>query len=376
MSFNIKNIATEAGVSVLAEYNLIDYDDNMTSLYHDLKKFENYNFSPNERIIFLHIDIEFIVGNLRFTLYNLQKILASLSIPNFACIVAGQQDVKKDLHYLQTLLTDDTFPIGFVNVEGNMFDHWKKSAKVDLNIDNIQRQYIFLSYQPRVHRDYMISWLAANRLIDNGLVSYRNALSKDGEKHLQNYQINHNLDLLSTVPWNRINDGWNVTDKKLRDIFSNKIDNFKNFEENTTKREHVNQDILQRAFCYVTNETVFNYPCSYTSEKSYKSFASMRPMISYGAAGNLRRLKSFGFKTFNEWWSEDYDFIEDPTLRFKAVADTIQYVASKSIDECALLLKSMLPTLQYNQNLYLDSYPDIQHNILHSDFKNNLRTNV
>ena len=65
--------------------------------------------------------------------------------------------------------------------------------------------------------------------------------------------------------------------------------------------------------------------------------------------GTLKALKSMGYRTFNKYWDESYDDIEDETLRVQAVADIIYKLSKKSTKELKDLRKDMQDILTYNR---------------------------
>ena len=75
-----------------------------------------------------------------------------------------------------------------------------------------------------------------------------------------------------------------------------------------------------------------------------------------GPHGSLANLRSLGFKTFHDYWNEDYDIIADPGDRIKAVVDVIDWVCSRSISELQTLCKSMKDVLNYNFNFYVNEF--------------------
>ena len=57
-----------------------------------------------------------------------------------------------------------------------------------------------------------------------------------------------------------------------------------------------------------------------------------------------------GFKTFYEFWDEDYDGFETKD-RYLKILKLIDYIANKSIEELHLMYQSMQDILNYNYNL-------------------------
>lgn len=75
------------------------------------------------------------------------------------------------------------------------------------------------------------------------------------------------------------------------------------------------------------------------------------PIIQFGPKGHLSELRKRGFKTFERWWNEDYDFIDDGWLRFNKVLEISEKITNLSIDQLLEMYKEMIPTLQHNSDL-------------------------
>lgn len=352
---DFKLIGKNAGLEILEVFDIADYDLEMHVLYSKLKKYSNYEFKPNERLLFLYFDTDYIVSNFHLTLYNLHQALYRAFIPNFACIILGQQDVTSQLIKLNEDVTKDV-PITFAHFEGHLEYYTPPKDLIHSNIDEISKQYIFLSNIPRFHRRLMFNWLNQNNLLDKGLVSHKSKIIIPKRTISNSTDIANSIQFIYSSPKYRINDSWVCEDDELGKLASILPDDFKNFEELPTTLTNTNNSLTQKAFCYVSSETAFNYPYPYTSEKSYKAFSAMRPMISFGPPGALKKLRSFGFKTWDNWWCEDYDNIENPTLRFKAVASLIKEISTFTLDQCKIMLNDMKDVLIHNQELYVNNF--------------------
>lgn len=373
MKINITTIANAAGIDVLELIDLLDYDYCMHKIYDRLERYANYEFKNNERLVFIYNDTDYLISDLRLTLYNLQSLLFKLQLPNFASIIVGQQEIKEDLDRLRKLLTNEQCPIDSIFFEAHCLNYLPPLDKMDLNSHLIEKNYIFLSNVVRTHRVHFFKYLTHRQLLDKGLVSF--ADSNKGESEAENIGDDQmsvaNLRFLYAIPFTRINENWICSDAELLSIFnSTDARNYKNFSEGSVIKTQTNDHLTQRAFCYISNETVFNYP-TYTSEKSFKSFSAMRPMISLGSHGILKRLRNQGYKTWDRWWPEDYDLIEDHTLRFKAVTTLLEQISRIPIDECKQMLVDMQEVLEHNRDLYIDQFLRSQHNFLYSGFAAN-----
>lgn len=103
---------------------------------------------------------------------------------------------------------------------------------------------------------------------------------------------------------------------------------------------------------YVVTETCFWEKKKHLTEKIFKPIILRMPFILVGCANNLEYLKSYGFKTFDRWFDESYDSIEDPIERIQAVTKVLEDLSRKSNDELTSMLREMQEVLDYNYNLF------------------------
>lgn len=167
--------------------------------------------------------------------------------------------------------------------------------------------------------------------------------------------IPENLILLNTTVITRINDRIPLHDPVLRQLLAQIPNEFnlKNFQENVDYNAvEGSANIHSQAFLQIAAETVFNYPNVYVTEKSFKPMIYKRPFVLVGSPGCLKNLKSFGFKTFDQYWDESYDSIEDPEKRILAILKVIEFVCSRSIGQLQQLCYDMKNILEHNFNLY------------------------
>lgn len=161
--------------------------------------------------------------------------------------------------------------------------------------------------------------------------------------------------LISPDPMTRINDRWLLRNLDLQQIVAAVPDNlsYKNFVDNFAhdmEPQHV--ELGQQAFLHVITETVYHYPSTYLSEKPIKPIVCKRPFVILGPAGSLASLRAMGFRTFQSFWDESYDIIDDPEKRLLAVVDIVEWVSAKSLDEVQSLCTSMTDVLNYNFEFY------------------------
>lgn len=84
---------------------------------------------------------------------------------------------------------------------------------------------------------------------------------------------------------------------------------------------------------------------------TYNPMYNMQPIIQFGPLHALNTLKELGFKTFDKWWSEEYDLVEDNSLRLLEVLKVIKEINKFSKQEMIDMYLDMKNTLVYNYNL-------------------------
>jgi hypothetical protein len=105
---------------------------------------------------------------------------------------------------------------------------------------------------------------------------------------------------------------------------------------------------LKQCFVYVITETVGEYPYPYFSEKTWRSMVSQVPFMIVGAPGSLQQLRNMGFKTFNCWWSEDYDSLPSVSQRIESMVSELKKLSNYSISDLRAIRVEMESTIQHN----------------------------
>jgi len=76
---------------------------------------------------------------------------------------------------------------------------------------------------------------------------------------------------------------------------------------------------------------------------------NLHPQIIYSGAGTLEYYKEKGFKTFSNYWNEDYDNEENGERKLQMIIDLINELNNKHIDEIHEMYWDMMPILKHNQ---------------------------
>jgi hypothetical protein len=104
------------------------------------------------------------------------------------------------------------------------------------------------------------------------------------------------------------------------------------------------------SFCCVLTESKFAYPFPCFSEKVTNAILCGRPFIILAPPNTLKYIKSLGFKTFDNWWSEEYDEETDHETRLVKIFRLIEKLNNLEIEDCRELYRQMMPTLEHNIN--------------------------
>lgn len=153
-------------------FNLLKYSNNMQALQQDLSVFVRDEYEVNYRFIFLHYDTDYHLNDQPgFILINLQRILQSLGISNYFCLILTQKNLTNHLEQIRIQETNDDCAID--SIQHNLQDllHFPNTFQT-LSSACIEKKFICLNNVRRNHRRILFSLLKDKNLLDHGLVSY------------------------------------------------------------------------------------------------------------------------------------------------------------------------------------------------------------
>ena len=111
---------------------------------------------------------------------------------------------------------------------------------------------------------------------------------------------------------------------------------------------HQEFELWKSGLWHIVTETVFYHNKLHLTEKIFKPIVAQRPFMLAAAPGNLAYLKSYGFKTFDQWIDESYDTIDDPDQRLQAIVDQTQRLCAMSDSDLRQMHQEMQPVLEHN----------------------------
>jgi len=79
------------------------------------------------------------------------------------------------------------------------------------------------------------------------------------------------------------------------------------------------------------------------------------PFVLVSHTRSIEYLKKIGFKTFDKWWDESYDTIDDPVVRMDKICELVLKLKKKSQQEWLTIYQEMKPVLEHNYRHLLDT---------------------
>lgn len=250
---------------------------------------ENIN-KVNDSVVFIDCLTESVVHSVEFLKqYNKSNfyIVFSSGLLNKEKYNIGINFINLNYYlYLQNI-------IQFSSSVYNENYYYSKEYKFDYPKNNI---FVSTTGSERKERDYLIDNLIKKINYNNFILKYQGKnLGKNFDQY-DSYIMNHdNFNAYNTI----LGDG--VT---LSSIVPTKLYN--------------------QAYFNLVVESDIDYPYSFfPTEKISKALLTGIPFVVYSTPNFLQNLRSLGFKTYNEFWNEDYDLEVDYTKRADKIVDLI-----------------------------------------------------
>jgi len=156
---------------------------------------------------------------------------------------------------------------------------------------------------------------------------------------------------------------------EIQKLFENAPGSFKKFaqvsttwprqleqHDGYTKGNNTNGHTDQLAYLYpdflidIVAETWTQGHCFFPTEKTVRPMLLKKPMIVMASANYLEHLRQMGFRTFSDFWDEDYDGYEG-TDRYNKILKLIDKLSQLSVDQLETMYWDMQYTLDHNYDL-------------------------
>ena len=370
--------------NIIAEIDLCKLGNDPGRMYNVLSLAYKDHYDPNDRILIYHYDTDFyhVGGGTGFIVSNLMACLNHLDISVCFCLLlTNHYGISNEINHLSTN------EVGMQIFENNysLVQTDPTPKPIDINVDKIVKPYICLNGAKRSHRVMFLCYLREHQLLDCGILSWHFDSTSASPSNTTTLPItpvvnstptplpsaikvvgNNTTNLppapvfVTTTPFTYINDRFEV-DVAGRDVFNQHHWFFSNNWKDTAITGKSNQNrwdmpAVQQAFLYVSIETVLQYPYPYLTEKTFRAILHKRPFVILGAPGSLTQLKKLGFKTFDHVWNEDYDLIQDPNHRIRAVIKIVKEIGALSSDQLKDLMYSVQDTVEFNHKFYVQEF--------------------
>jgi len=191
------------------------------------------------------------------------------------------------------------------------------------------RDKYFLSFNgvPKTHRIVLLDFIISNNLLEKFDISFNS--------FFWNEELN--LDGLSE---------YNI-EKFDTSILPLHLDLLESTSYTSTI---LNLSLYFNSYIDVVSCSSYEQEGVYIDEKTYKSFACMKPFILVGQYGALKKLRELGFKTFSPWIDESYDDEKDYVKRMNLIGKEIKRISKLSLEEIDKLYLDMDLVLMHNSS--------------------------
>jgi hypothetical protein len=109
-------------------------------------------------------------------------------------------------------------------------------------------------------------------------------------------------------------------------------------------------DLSTECLLYHVTETVYFGRRNHLTEKAFKPIALGMPFVLSGPAHSLSYLRSYGFKTFDQIWNEEYDTIENDHDRIQYTATLLTNLDRLTMREKQQIFEKCIPIIEHNWN--------------------------
>jgi hypothetical protein len=330
---------------------------------------ENYTYSstpqPNKKNLLIVECVGDIDGNANYI--DVIKEATSNGIKTLICFLSDPMNddkidrLNKKLNGCDYLIVSSNINTRFDDIitfdyflEESTFDsyeHFFKKRKNDLgyisqdvSLDELNgfRKHKFLSFNRNLEKQHRLSLLHLylSKLKDDSLFSFLFIEDKNTPIYDKTY---YNENWFENLPIELDTHSTNITSFKTSNTFR--------------------KDLFLDTCLHIVTETSFNENELFISEKILKPIVMYQPFVVLGPVNYLSHLRSYGFKTFGDFWDESYDSIDDPQERYLEVQKLILSLNEMSIEEMNKLYQKTKEICIFNrsihQSMYINSIPKV-----------------
>lgn len=368
----IAKLQQQFGYRILGTYELYMFP-NMHVLHQLLKRSRKDVYPPEERYLISHLETEYFVKGLGLTIHNFHAMISALDID--PCRFVIYTNHKNSIPLWHSYCQDPNNRYHVIESPVNTRTWRRPSDYSYVPSTGIEYKFTTMMGQARVHRELLAKFLLQKDLVHSNPMTINHIVrdhKRDPDWYVQgfeDYVSDPNFVQITTRPYRWQTNTWKM-DHDLEQILQTPFDppychpmisvSFENIV-NEVETKELRCNWYEKIFVDLVTETVYHYPYAQVTEKTLRPIISSRPFIVVGAPNTLRWLHELGFRTFDKFWSEDYDHETDPNQRFRMIIDNINIINSWSLDQCKQTIDAMRPILEHNLERYRtlmdDPYP-------------------
>lgn len=224
---------------------------------------------------------------------------------------------------------------------------------------NITKIFMSLNHLLSKKRSYRLTLLSYLKELD--LDKYGYISSPNLDKNLVQQELLDKHSLLST--------------SSKKHIFQHLLPTATNMVlDNQTEYDSASASIIDSKFSlgalwHIVTETVYYEERLHLTEKIFKPIVMKRPFILVGAVGNLEYLRSYGFKTFDQWIDESYDYEPDPDIRLQKIVNEVKKLCALPDYKIFQMFNEMQSVLEFNREHFYNNFKTIVIDELIDNFK-------
>lgn len=366
---------------IVGELDFLDVNYDAVGVYRHLASLHRDHYDPDEKILIYHYDTDcYGVAHYGVMLYNFLQSVRSLNIsPSVFIVLTSHHGLSQEIeryfltHYHDFDIKNDHMLVFESNYQ--QLQSPPQADPVDIQVEKISHAYMCLCGQQRAHRMYVLCSLQDQGILDQGLCSwhfyksYKKITPHWLERKITSLIYRHGkrryglpkYQLLNLVPNYWINEDW-PCDNYFKTVFDKHHHMFQGQRyvhpliEGSADSYRFNLPAISRSLLYVSVESAFLNQHPYITEKTFKPILMKRPFVLLASVGSLAKLRELGFRTFDNYWNEDYDQDSDPNTRLHKVLAIVNDICKLSVAELQEMCYSMSDVLEYNFDHYVNHY--------------------
>jgi hypothetical protein len=247
-------------------------------------------------------------------------------------------------------------------------DFWEtmtvsKLAKFEIDYSKKSKRILCFNGVARVHRIAAVCEMYKRNILDKVYLSIN---LKQGEIDAFPH---HEREFISMFGYENTKQYKEILDKNRNDFprtltLTNNINNAYTINDDDKK-------LFKDTVVSLVNETVFSsrdprkslfrdlltYPCTFATEKFWKTFQGFHPFIVLSTPHYLKDIRNLGYRTFSPYIDESYDDVENDTLRFKKVMDEVERIANMTDNQVYDFQQNVSKILQFNYKMMKTKKP-------------------